>query len=112
MESAWGSSDHKTGALVNSEVDFILNRARRFVFTDDEKVSRHRKMLTTDWDDRKRTTCSYPTHRGPRKSIKKPRRVNATMSEEMYQIHHAIARVGSGKCKLRAARPQANVALL
>ena len=84
-----------------NEVDLILNRAGQFVATDDEKISmticpRHRKKLTTDWAGRKSNTCSYPTHRGPRKSMTKPRRVNVTLSEEIYQIHHATVPIGSG----------------
>ena len=84
-----------------SEVDLILNRAGQFVATDEEKISmticpRHRKKLTSDWAGRKSNTCSYPTHRGAHKSMKKPRRVNATLSEEIYQIHHATVPIGSG----------------
>lgn len=95
----------------DNEVGLILNRAGYFVVTDEEKIvmticPRHRKKLTTDWAGRKSNTCSYPTHRGPRKSIQKPRRVNATLSEEIYQIHHATVPIGSGKYKLCAARPQ------
>ncbi|KAL9974162.1 hypothetical protein ACROYT_G011171 [Oculina patagonica] len=86
-----------------SEVDLILNRAGHFVVTNDEKLSmiicpRHRKKLTTDWPGRKSSTCSYPSHRGPRKSMKMPRRVNQTMSEEIYQIHHGIVPIGSAVC--------------
>lgn len=96
-----------------NEVDLILNRAGHFVATDEEKSSmticpRHRKKLTIDWAGRKSNTCSYPTHRGPRKTIKKPRRVNTTLSEEIYQFHHATVPIGSGKCKLSAARPGYN----
>ena len=84
-----------------NEVDLIVNRAGQFVATDDEKISmticpRHRKKLTADWAGRKSNTCSYPTHRGPRKSMTKPRRVNVTLSEEIYQIHHATVPIGSG----------------
>ena len=93
------------------EVDLILNRAGYFVVTDNEKLSmtvcpRHRKKLTTDWAGRKSNTCSYPSHRGPQKTIKKPRRVNAILSEEIYQFHHVTVPIGSGKYKLCAVRPQ------
>ena len=85
-----------------NEVDLILNRAGHFVATNEEKMAMtigpsHRKKLTADWAGRKSNTCSYPTHRGPRKRITKPRRINATLSEEIYQIHHAKVPIGSGK---------------
>ncbi|CAH3046708.1 unnamed protein product, partial [Porites lobata] len=34
----------------------------------------------------------------PRKTIKKPRRVNATLSEEIYQFHQATVPIGSAVC--------------
>ena len=84
-----------------SEVNLILNRAGLFIVTEEEKLPlticpRHRKILTTDWAGRKCNTCSYPTHRGPKKGIKKVRRVNATMSAQIYQIHHSTVPIGSG----------------
>lgn len=105
------SRQQRTGDENVNEVDLILNRAGYFVATENEKISmticpRHRKKLTTDWAGRKSNTCSYPSHRGPRKTIMKPRRVNATLSEEIYQFHHATVPIGSGKYKLSAARPQ------
>ena len=50
-----------------SEVDLVLNRAGKFVATDDEKIlmticPAHRKKLTTDWAGRKSNTCSYRPH--------------------------------------------------
>ena len=95
-----------------NEIGLILNRAGQFVATENEKISmticpKHRKKLTTDWAGRKSNTCSYPTHQGPRKSMKKPRRINATLSEEIFQMHHATVPIGSGKYKLCPARPQA-----
>ena len=96
------SGQLRTGDENVSEVDRILNRAGYFVATEDEKMSMticpsHRKKLTTDWAGRKSNTCSYPSHREPRKTIKKPRRVNATLSEEIYRFHHATVPIGSGK---------------
>jgi hypothetical protein len=84
-----------------SEVNLILNRAGFFVVTDEETLPmticpRHRKKLTIDWAGRKSSTCSYPTHRGPKKSIKKVRRVNATLSTQIYQMHHSTVPIGSG----------------
>ena len=69
------SGQLRTGDENVNEVDLILNRAGYFVTTDNEKMSmticpRHRKKLTTDWAGRKSNTCSYPSHRGPRKTIK------------------------------------------
>ena len=105
------SGQLRTGDENVNEVHLILNRAGYFVTTDNEEMSmticpRHRKKLTTDWAGRKSNTCSYPSHRGPRKTIKKPRRVNATLSEEIYQFHQATVPIGSGKYKSGAARPQ------
>lgn len=104
------SRQQRTGDEKVNEVDLILNRAGYFVVTDNEKLSmticpRHRKKLTTDWAGRKSNTCSYPSHRGPRKTIRKPRRVNAILSEEIYQFHHATVPIGSGKYKWCAVRP-------
>ena len=101
------SGQQRSQALTISEVDLILNRAGHFVVTNDEKMSmiicpKHRKKLTTDWAGRKSTTCSYPTHQGPGKSIKMPRCVNQTMSGEIFQIHHTVVPIGSGKFKLCA----------
>ena len=39
-------------------------------------------------------------------TIKKPRHVNATLLEEIYQFHQATIPIGSGKYKSGAARPQ------
>ena len=91
-----------------NEVDLILNRAGYSVVTDSEKLSMTicLRKLTTDWAGRKSNTCSYPSHRGPRKTIRKPRRVNAILSEEIYQFHHATVPIGSGKYNLCAVRPQ------
>ena len=107
------SRQQQTGDEKVNEVDLILSRAGYFVVTDSEKLSmtiwicpRHRKKLTTDWAGRKSNTCSYPSHRGPRKTIRKPRRVNAILSEEIYQFHHATVPIGSGKYNLCAVRPQ------
>ena len=105
------SRQQRTGDEKVNEVDLILNRAGYFVVTDSEKLSmticpRHRKKLTTDWAGRKSNTCSYPSHRVPRKTIRKPRRVNAILSEEIYQFHHVTVPIGSGKYNLCAVRPQ------
>ena len=84
-----------------SEVELILNRAGTFVVTEETKSSMticptHRKKLTSDWAGRKSSTCSYPTHRGPRKSMKNVRRANVIMSAEIHQIYQAAVPRGSG----------------
>jgi len=71
------SGQQRTGDENVNEVELILNGAGYFVATENEKISmticpRQRKKLTTDWAGRKSNTCSYPSHRGPRKTIKKP----------------------------------------
>ena len=43
---------------------------------------KHRRELTVDWRGRKSSTCSYPSHKGQRKQVKDPRRVNYAMSKE------------------------------
>ena len=105
------SGQQQTGDEDINEVDLILNRVGYFVTTENEKISlticpRHRKKLTTDWAGRKSNRCSYPSHRGLRKTIKKPCCVNGTLSEEIYQFHHATVPIDSGKYKYCAARLQ------
>ena len=56
----------------------------------------HRKKLTSDWAERKGSTCSYPTHRGPRRRMKNVRRVNVIMSAEILEMHPAVVPIGSG----------------
>lgn len=98
-------TSHLVSLLVSSgnisEVDLILNRAGNLDATEEAKISmticpKHRKKLTTDWSGRKSITCSYPTHRGPRKSMKNVRRVNAIISAEIYRSHNAKVPIGSG----------------
>ena len=101
------SGQLRTGDENVNEVDLILNRAGYFVTTDNEKMSmticpRHRKKLTTDWAGRKSNTCSYPSHRGPRKTIKE----TAPRKRHLVTFHQATVPIGSGKYKSGAARPQ------
>ena len=64
--------------------------------------------LSIDWPGPKSSTCSYPTIEGCKKNMKKPRRVNASMSEHIDQFHHATVPISSGKYKaVRVARLQA-----
>jgi len=86
---------------VVTERDLILNRAGHFdlEIKDTEAMTicpKHRRDLTVDWPGRKRSTCSYPTHIGQRKQLKQPRRVNISMSKEIFSLHGAVVPVGSG----------------
>lgn len=85
-----------------TESDLILNRAGYFTVTSEQKKTmivcpKHRKLLTTDWAGRKVNKCAHPYHKGQLKSEKKPRRVNAAMSVEIYEIYHVVVPIGSGK---------------
>ena len=64
-----------------SESNLILNRAGLFGLglqrTGEMTICpKHRRELTVDWAGRKSSTCSYPSHRGPRKQMKNVRRIN------------------------------------
>lgn len=90
------------GKTVLSEKDLILNRSGLFHFDSHEVevmtiCPKHRKSLTTDWQGRKSRVCSYPAHKGPRKQLKLPRRVNASMSAEIHQLFDSVLPIGSGK---------------
>ena len=84
-----------------SEADLILNRAGKFDVPEDEKrgmtvCPRHRKNLTTDWTSRKRTMCCHPSHKGQRKGNTQTRRVNAKMSQGIFELLNAVVPIGSG----------------
>ena len=69
----------RTALEISSESGLILNRAGHFDLTMEQKAGmticpKHRKYLTTSWAGRKSFSCSYPTHKGPRKSLRNPRR--------------------------------------
>ena len=85
-----------------SEKDLILNRAGYFELTRQQQeiltiCPKHRKSLTADWQGRKSGACSYPAHLGKPKQLKSPRRINAHMSLEIYQIFNSVVPIGSGK---------------
>ena len=99
-----GSKRGATGSKI-SEAELILNRARKFDVPEDEKrgmtvCPRHRKNLTTDWTGRKRTMCCHPSHiKGTTKAVvihKPTRRVNAKMSQGIFELHNAVIPIGSG----------------
>ena len=84
---------------VLSEIDLILNRSGQFR-ADHSKMTvcpKHRRELTIDWPGRKRNTCTYPSHKGPRKQLKTLRRVNSSMSMEIYNRFDQLVPIGSGK---------------
>lgn len=89
----------KTGL---SEKELILNRAGLMTATHDQTEAmticpKHRRSLTTDWQGRKSSSCTYPIHNGQRKQLKSTRRVNALMSAEIHRMYNALVPIGSGK---------------
>ena len=92
------SSNH---GQIMSERDLILNRAGLFGLQSNDIASmticpKHRRKFTNDWPGRKSTTCCHPFHRGPRKQMKTVRRVNISMSAELYALHQVSVPVGPG----------------
>ncbi|XP_015759339.1 PREDICTED: uncharacterized protein LOC107338616 isoform X3 [Acropora digitifera] len=59
---------------------------------------KHRRELTIDWAGRKSSTCSYPSHRGPRKQMKNVRRINISISEEVFARYQISVPIGSAIC--------------
>ena len=92
---------HMEGESTLSEIDLILNRAGQFGEAELGTMTicpKHRKELTFDWPGRKRTTCSYPLHKGRRRQVTNLRRVNASMSAEIFTRFEMVVPIGSGKC--------------
>lgn len=88
-----------------TEKELILNRAGHFDLSQDRVAAmticpKHRRDLTVDWRGRKSSTCCYPLHKGQRKQVKDPRRVNYAMSKEILALHNAAVPVGSSECLL------------
>ena len=78
-----------------TEKELILNRAGYFDLPEDRVAAmvicpKHRKELITDWRGRKKATCCYPLHEGQR-------RVNFTLSKEIFVLHNSAVPIGSGK---------------
>ena len=68
-----------------SESNLILNGAGLFGLGLQMTICpKDRRELRVDWVGRKRSTCSYPSHRGPRKQMKNVRRINISISEEVF----------------------------
>ena len=85
-----------------SERDLILNRAGFFNLNDEEIASmticpKHRQELSIQWTGRKRMTCGYPSHKGQRKQMKNPRRVNMKLSQEIFRLCGIVVPVGTGR---------------
>ena len=58
---------------------------------------KQRRELRVDWVGRKSSTCSYPSHRGPRKQMENIRRINISISEEVLASYQISVSIGSGK---------------
>ena len=78
-----------------SESNLILNRGGLFGLGLQRTGEitffflKHRRELTVEWEGRKSSMCSYPSHRGPTKQMKNVRGINISISEEVlacYQI--------------------------
>ena len=82
-----------------TEKELILNRAGHFELSQDSVAAmticpKHRRDLTVDWRGRKSSTCCYPSHKGQRKQVKDPRRVNYTVSKEIFALTMLLSQLG------------------
>lgn len=81
----------KTG-ITQSEL--ILNRVGLFVTVNEGEIQamticpKHRKDLTTDWPGRKGQLCCYPSHKGQKRHLSLPSRINASMSAKIFLQFH------------------------
>ncbi|CAH3126470.1 unnamed protein product [Porites lobata] len=85
-----------------AEYELILNRAGFYNLSreDTEKMTicpKHRYELSTHFQQLP-PRCLYPIHRGEKKSLKNPRRVNKKVSEEMFSLYHVKVPIGSVIC--------------
>ena len=95
-----GSRGRGTGNIP-TEYEIILNRAGIYSPSKvvREKMTvcpKHRYELTTHYQ-RLPSRCSYPVHKGERKTLKNPRCVNKKVSEEIFSLFHVKVPIGSGK---------------
>ena len=85
-----------------TESELILNRAGLFGTVNEEEIQtmticpKHRKELTTDWPGRKGQLCCYPSHKGQKRQLSLPRRINASMSAEIFLHFNVVVRIGAG----------------
>ena len=85
---------------IPAEYEIILNRAGIYNLSRDdmEKMAicpKHRYEFSTHFQ-KLPPRCSYPIHRGEKKSLKNPRRVNKQVSEEIFSLFHVKVPIGSG----------------
>jgi len=88
-----------------TESQLILNRAGKYNLKNEEIAEltvcpKHRRGLTIDWEGRKKSVCCYPFHKGSKKQLKNVRRVNLSMTNELYELHQIAIPIGSGKSML------------
>jgi hypothetical protein len=100
---------HRGTQTTISESELILNRAGLIGLDKKQTEStticpKHRRDLTLDWPGRKSSTCSHPSHHGQRRQIKNARRINATLSTEIFALHQVHVPIGSGKSLILDAR--------
>ena len=85
-----------------TESELILNRAGRFGTVNEEEIQamticpKHRKELTTDWPGRKGQLCCYPSHKGQKRQLSLSRRINASMSAEIFLQFNVVVPIGAG----------------
>lgn len=99
VSTKWGWRSQSPGI---PEKELILKRVGHFDLPDDRVAviticPKHRRDLTADWRGCKSTTCCYPLHEGECKQVKDPRRVNFTVSKEIFGLHNSMVPVGSGE---------------
>ena len=85
-----------------TESELILNRAGRFGTVNEDEIQamticpKHRKKLTTDWPGRKGQLCCYPSHKGQKRQLSLPRRINVSMSAEIFHQFNVVVPIGAG----------------
>jgi len=85
-----------------TESELILNPAGRFGTVNEEEIQamticpKPRKELTTDGPGRKGQPCCYPSHKGQKRQLSLPRRINASTSAEMFLQFNVVVPIGAG----------------
>ena len=85
-----------------TESELILNRAGLFGTVIEEEnqaltiCPKHRKELTTDWPGRKGQLCCSRSHKGQKRQLSLPRRMNASMSAEIFLQLNVVVPIGAG----------------
>jgi len=84
------------------ESQLILNRAGLIGTINEEEIQamtifpKHRKDLTTDWPGQKGQLCYCPSHKGQKRHLSLPRRMNASMSAEIFLQFNVAVHIGAG----------------